>query len=177
MVVFCALITAAVPSLAGGAGNNVIVSANSTIASDRAGGSNGNTDTFGNLSIGGINLLLPVGRTLPEARRPWSSVLELMTGNATFNVTNPAGGGATTLTLGAVGDGSNGFGFTKSGNGTLILAGATEYRYSTVSGGVLQAGDGTTNGSLSGDLIDNASVIFNRTDSVSYGERSAVTVP
>ena len=51
---------------------------------------------------------------------------------------------------------------TKSGAGTLILTGANTYTgVTTVSEGTLQLGDGNgSNGSVAGDIVDNASVVF-----------------
>ena len=61
--------------------------------------------------------------------------------NVTFNVANN-GAGTGSLTLGAVGDTSTGFGVTKSGAGTLILASPNTYRgNTTVSGGTLRLVD------------------------------------
>jgi autotransporter-associated beta strand protein len=61
-------------------------------------------------------------------------------------------------------------GLTKQGTGTLILL--TNNTYSgttTVSAGTVQVGNGGTTGTLgTGDLADNAAVVFNRSDDVTY---------
>jgi autotransporter-associated beta strand protein len=58
----------------------------------------------------------------------------------------------------------------KAGSGTLMLTGANTYTgTTTVSGGTLQVGAGGTNGTLPGNVTDNANLAFNRTDSVSFG--------
>ncbi|PTX94009.1 hypothetical protein DB345_20820 [Spartobacteria bacterium LR76] len=58
----------------------------------------------------------------------------------------------------------------KKGTGTLILAGANTMSGSaTVSGGVLQIGDGGTNGQWNTNITNNASVVFARSDDSTYG--------
>ncbi|MBD7993667.1 autotransporter-associated beta strand repeat-containing protein, partial [Ochrobactrum sp. Sa2BUA5] len=54
----------------------------------------------------------------------------------------------------------------KSGNGTLILAAQNSYSGpTTISGGILQLGDGTSDGMIQGSIIDNANlVIANKND-------------
>ena len=66
-----------------------------------------------------------------------------LSANATFNVANN-GAGTGTLRLGPVGDTGTGFGITKSGAGTLLLASPNTYRgNTTVTGGTLRLADAT----------------------------------
>ena len=61
-------------------------------------------------------------------------------------------------------------GLTKIGTGTLTLTGANNYSgVTTISNGSLQIGSGGTTGSVISDIVDNATLIFNRSDAVSYG--------
>jgi autotransporter family porin len=58
---------------------------------------------------------------------------------------------------------------TQAGNGTTILTGANTYTGgTTISAGTLQLGNGGTTGSVSGDITDNAALIFNHSDSLIF---------
>lgn len=78
---------------------------------------------------------------------------------------DPAGNTITTLggvtaTIGTMLNGSTGM--TKAGTGTLVLTGNHTYTGGTfVSVGTLQLGDGVTNGSVLGDITNNATLVFN----------------
>jgi autotransporter-associated beta strand protein len=59
---------------------------------------------------------------------------------------------------------------TKTGAGTLTLANANTYSNGvTVSAGTLAIGNGGTTGSVSGNIVNNAKVTFNRSNSLTYG--------
>ncbi|MDF3812806.1 MULTISPECIES: autotransporter-associated beta strand repeat-containing protein [Rhodopseudomonas] len=67
---------------------------------------------------------------------------------------------------GVIQNGAGTVGLVKSGTGTLTLTGANTYTGGTsVSAGTLQIG---TNGSLAGNIVDNATLAFNRPDAVTF---------
>ncbi len=60
----------------------------------------------------------------------------------------------------------------KTGAGTLTLTGTNTYAGNTViSGGTLKLGDGGTSGSITGDVVDNATLAFDRSDDRIFGGR------
>ncbi|GAB3784669.1 autotransporter-associated beta strand repeat-containing protein [Dyella agri] len=84
----------------------------------------------------------------------------VMLGEQTLTVSNAAG------TFGGVIKGS---GDLRLAGGTEILTGANAYTGgTTISGGILQLGGGGTSGAITGDVIDNGSLVFDRSDSVSF---------
>ena len=59
--------------------------------------------------------------------------------------------------------------FTKSGSGTLSLTGnVTQSGGAVIDAGSVSIGDGGTAGTLSGNVTDNATLAFNRSDAVTY---------
>ncbi len=100
--------------------------------------------TMGGLSINGSMLSVASDDI---SGSPYSLTLgtTTLTGNATFNVTNSAGGGSGTLRLGAIGDGSNNFGISLSGGGKLELTAANTYTGPTnVNSGTLRIDAGAS---------------------------------
>lgn len=76
-------------------------------------------------------------------------------------------GATTTATISAVLDGTNGF--EKIGAGTLTLTGNNTLTGGvTITAGTLQIGDGGTSGAVAGNIADNGSLIFDRSDSLTY---------
>lgn len=61
-------------------------------------------------------------------------------------------------------------GLDKADGGTLILTGANSYAGGTrISGGTLQIGDGAAAGSIAGDVANDGTLAFKRSDEVTYG--------
>ncbi|MBS7791996.1 autotransporter-associated beta strand repeat-containing protein [Roseococcus sp. SDR] len=59
---------------------------------------------------------------------------------------------------------------TQAGTGTLTLTGAnTHTGGTTISAGTLRVGDGGTSGSITGNITNNAALVFNRSDALTYG--------
>jgi len=107
----------------------------------------------------------------------FSETVGSITGAGTID--NIAGAGTPTLTCG--GDGSNtsfsglitdatgALSLIKTGSGTLILTGSNTYSGSTtISAGILQIGAGSTTGILPGNITNNATLTFNRSNSYTY---------
>ncbi|MBG6246775.1 autotransporter-associated beta strand repeat-containing protein [Candidatus Symbiopectobacterium endolongispinus] len=56
-----------------------------------------------------------------------------------------------------------------TGSGTVILTGNSKYTGgTTLSSGTLQLGNGATSGSIVGNIINNATLAFNRSDAINY---------
>jgi len=96
------------------------------------------------------------------------------TGTVTNNDAGPAilttgGDNAPSTFSGVLSDGSGTLGVTKTGSGTMILAGANTYTGgTTITGGTLQIGNGGTTGSIVGNITDNAALEFDRSDIVTF---------
>lgn len=80
-----------------------------------------------------------------------------------FDIENAANSFTLSQALGGIG------GFTKLGAGTLILTGANSYSGgTTISAGTLQVGAGGTTGEITGTVVNNSRLAFNRSDSVTF---------
>ncbi|MEW6256247.1 MAG: autotransporter-associated beta strand repeat-containing protein, partial [Pseudomonadota bacterium] len=98
------------------------------------------------------------GRLATTASFQSARAVSLGMGGGTFSTA-----AATSLTLS--GDITGGGSLTKEGAGTLILTGTNTYTGgTTISAGTLQIGDGGTTGSIVGNVVNNATLIFNRSD-------------
>src|SRR5581483_6292565 len=63
---------------------------------------------------------------------------------------------------------------TKTGSGTLTLTGSNSFFSNPgilISSGAVQIGNGGTSGSVTGNITDNASLIFNRSDTATFAGR------
>ncbi|MGY0798534.1 autotransporter-associated beta strand repeat-containing protein [Lysobacter sp. A286] len=80
--------------------------------------------------------------------------------------TEAGAGYTTTIAAELVGDGVQ---LVKTDLGTLVLTGENTYSDGTrISGGTLQLGDGGASGSILGDVVNDGTLAFNRSDDVSF---------
>ena len=87
--------------------------------------------------------------------------------------------GSNSLTLGKNGETNTSFGgvisgsggLTKVGSSTQTLTGANIYTGgTTISGGILSIGTNSTNGSIAGAIVNNAGLVFNRTNNITHSD-------
>jgi len=102
-----------------------------------------------------------------------TNTLNLGTGAVTMNASRIVTVNASTLTVGgAIGDSGNAYGLTKAGAGNLTLTGANTYTgTTTINAGTLSIGNNGTTGNLSASssIINNGTLTFNRTDTITQG--------
>jgi fibronectin-binding autotransporter adhesin len=182
--------TLAIAPASGGAGtfnvdNGVVASIGSTIADGsgtavvKVGGGtlilSGNNSYSGGTAIAGGVLQVSADANLGATSGGLSldgGILRT-TGNFTSarNVVINAGEGTvqTDADLSWSGVISGGGALTKAGNGTLVLTGTNTHAGGTsVSAGVLQIGDGGTSGSITGAVVNNSTLVFNRSDDIAF---------
>lgn len=93
--------------------------------------------------------------------------LHLGTGAVTLNTSPTVTVDGGTLTVG--GAIAGGYGLTKAGAGTMVFAGAgTFIGPLTIAAGRLQIGDGGSTGSVTSDIVNHASLVFNRSGALAY---------
>lgn len=125
-----------------------------------------NTITNGgvNSALGaGTNVLLNGGTLSLTGGSASSDRNVTVAGASTIGVTNAA----TTLTLtGPMAASAN---LSKTGAGSLVLAGSGAHQFGTFSGGTNQFGNGGTAGTISGGIVNNAPLVFNHANGVTVG--------
>jgi len=104
-----------------------------------------------------------IGGTLETSATVATARTVVLNGTGTF-----APDAGTTLTLNGVVSGNGGL--VKAGSGALVLTAANTYiGGTTISGGSLQIGNGGTSGSIVGNVADNGTLVFDRSDGVTFG--------
>ena len=124
-------------------------------------GAGGSLASTGALAINGGNFDLN-GRNQTVGALSGSGGAILL-GSGTLTAGNAA---STTLAAAISGSGA----LVKQGTGTLTLAADNSYSGgTTISGGILQVGNGGTTGSITGNVVNNATLAFNRSDDITFG--------
>ncbi|MEI8369351.1 MAG: autotransporter-associated beta strand repeat-containing protein [Planctomycetia bacterium] len=122
-------------------------------------GSSGAIGTSGPIDFHGGTLQYTVSNTID-----YSACFSGATGQAFSIDTN---GQAVTFASALDGAGNT---LTKLGSGTLTLSADNGYTgVTTVSAGTLRLGDGNAAGMVAGDILNNAALVFDRSDAPSYG--------
>lgn len=124
------------------------------------------TRTIGNLIFGDTNTSSAGGWTLDN------------NGNAGNTLTLSGGAPAPTITVKALGAGKSATvsaaivgsaALIKNGAGTLTLSGSNTYTgNTTIDEGTLQVGNGSTSGSILGNITNNTALVFNRSSSLTF---------
>jgi fibronectin-binding autotransporter adhesin len=155
-------------------------SAGGVLAFNRSDNYGGN---FANTIDGGLGLTLSAGTLTLTAANTYSGVTTINAGVLQIGSSGRLGGGTYaanianngTLVYGGTnaqtlaGAMSGSGGLTMSGSGTLTLTGNNTFTGpTTISGGTLSVGNGGTSGALAGNVVNNAALIFNRSNDSIY---------
>ncbi|WP_428936666.1 autotransporter outer membrane beta-barrel domain-containing protein [Brucella sp. NF 2815] len=141
-----------------GAGTLILAGANTYAGGTAINGGTVSATADTNLGAAAGALTFDGGTLLTTANFMTSRATTLNAGGGTFNAAD-----ATTLSHAGVIDGAGGL--TKTGAGTLTLAGVNTYAGGTaINGGTLQLGNGGASGSITGNVANGGTLIFNRSD-------------
>ncbi len=155
---------------AGSGGNNVLAAPTTSINTlmQNVGTASTLALAGGTLRVNGI-VINATGESLTIASIANDGTLTSATSSGAPDVTLINNSSNKTLTINAlIADNTAASTLTKSGGGTVVLAGTNTYTGGTTNGaGILQIGIGGTSGSLgSGNVSNNGSLIFNRSDAL-----------
>jgi autotransporter-associated beta strand protein len=109
------------------------ISGNAVLSTDLLNAGPGVTHTLGTLAVGPHTVSVGGMGTAGSGIQGLAFGATTLVGSPVFNVSNNTGGATTALTLGLIGETTPGLGFTKNGDGMIILAGGA----STFTGPVL----------------------------------------
>ena len=151
--------------------DSVLIDTHSGIAGD-----------FGTVGVGGsagtVDYLILSTRKSADNRQYLASYGLNWTANnslahGTFTLTNPSDaftvGMALTDQAANPATGWDGRSLTKAGAGTLTLAADNTYTGgTTITAGTLRIGNGGTTGSITGDVLDNGTLVFDRADALTF---------
>jgi autotransporter-associated beta strand protein len=113
-------------------------------------------DSAGTIAVGGMNFETN-GYVLQ------GDAIQLTNASSTFTVDSGLGAA---IASGLTGTG----GLDKAGTGTLVLTGTDSYAGGTdIAAGTLQLGDGGTSGTIAGNVVDDGTLLFDRSDSLTFG--------
>ncbi|HYF35185.1 MAG TPA: autotransporter-associated beta strand repeat-containing protein, partial [Prosthecobacter sp.] len=128
---------------------NTTIGGNVTITTDRLTAGAGVTHTLGTLSLGANAVTVQSGSLATSGNQGLTFGAGTLTGSPTFTVNNNGLGAVTVLTIGGFTESpaDSGYGFTKNGNGLLILNGVGSYTgVVTLNAGALRVTADSTTG-------------------------------
>lgn len=133
-------------------GRNTTVTGDARLTTDRLTAGAGVTHTLGTLSIGAQRLTIAGGSNVTSGAAGVAVGATTFTAAPVFHIVNPAAGGTTTLSLGAVANG--GFGATFTGSGNLIQTGVISGGGGVTFGGLAASGGDPFSGLATFNLIN-----------------------